>query len=253
MLGCGFDVLTDANNHICDYKADGLIKTMKKLDEYKVSHTGAYAAPEDKKPLIVDVKGIKVAILAYTDILNNSPGKGNAYMVDQYDEDLVKDDIAAAKKAGADFVIVNMHWGVEHTHDPNRSQRKMAEFIANAGADIILGSHPHCTQPFEKIDTERGSVPVIYSMGNFISSMGKTMHKDGVIVCMTLEKEPDTGVTSLDSLSYIPTLCDDSKKGNFVVYPADLASIASSPIASKLQDSRERTIEVLTETVAKAQ
>ena len=253
VLGCGFDVLTTANNHIADYRADGIVKTLQKLDEHNVPHTGAYAAPEDKKPLIVDVKGIKVAVLAYTNVLNNSPGSGNAFMIDRYDEDLVAADISAAKEAGADFVIVSIHWGTEHTHKPNRTQRKMAEFIANAGADIILGSHPHCTQPFETIQTERGPVPVLYSLGNFISSMGKKIHKDGVIVCMTLEKTADTNVTTLSSLTYIPTLCADSAKGRFVVYPADLASIANSPIADKLLDSRERTIEVLTETTAKAQ
>ncbi len=253
VLGCGFDVLTNANNHICDYRADGIVKTLQKLDEHNVPHTGAYVAPEDKKPLIADVKGIKIAVLAYTDILNNSPGSGNAFMVDRYDEDRVAADIAAAKEAGADFVIVSIHWGTEHTHKPNRGQRKIAEFVANAGADIILGSHPHCTQPFEAVETKRGPVPVLYSMGNFISSMGKTMHKDGVIVCMTLEKTADTNVTTLLSLTYIPTLCANSDKGRFVVFPADLASIANSPIADDLQDSRERTIEVLTENVAIAQ
>ena len=253
VLGCGFDVLTNANNHIGDYKADGIIKTLEKLDEHGVPHTGAYAAPEDKKPLIMDVKGINVAILAYTDILNSSPGRSNRYMIDLYNEDLVAADIAAAKEAGADFIIVSIHWGVEHTHKPNSAQRKMAAFIANAGADIILGSHPHCTQPFESVETERGPVPVLYSLGNFISSMGKTIHKDGVIVCMTLEKAADTGETTLAELTYIPTLCGDSGQGRFVVYPADLASIAGSPIADALQKSRGRTIEVLTENVATAQ
>ncbi len=253
VLGCGFDVLTTANNHIADYRADGIIKTMQKLDEHGVLHTGAYAAPEDKKPLIADVNGINIGVLAYTSILNDSPGSGNAYMIDKYDEDVVAADIAAAKQAGADFIIVNIHWGKEHTHSPNSTQRKMAAFIANAGADIILGSHPHCTQPFETIETERGPVPVLYSLGNFISSMGKTMHKDGVIVCMTLEKAADTGEVTLSSLTYIPTLCGNSGKGRFVVFPADLASIANSPNSAELTASRERTIKVLTENVAKAQ
>ena len=253
VLGCGFDVLTNANNHVFDYKSDGLIKTLNKLDEYKVPHTGAYASSDDKKPLIVDVKGIKLGILAYTDILNNKPGKSQAYMVGRYSEKAVTADIKAAREAGADFIIVCIHWGVEHTHKPTSKQHKMAAFIANAGADIILGSHPHCTQPFESIETDHGAVPVLYSMGNFISSMGQTIHKDGVIVSMTLEKTADTGKTAMTSLSYIPTLCAESSKGRFVIYPADLNSIASSPLASRLEASRQRTIDVLTENVAKAQ
>jgi poly-gamma-glutamate capsule biosynthesis protein CapA/YwtB (metallophosphatase superfamily) len=253
VLGCGFDVLTNANNHIFDYKADGLAKTMKKLDAYKVPHTGAYAEPEDKKPLVVDVKGIKLGILAYTNVLNNKPGSSQAYMVDRYDEKTVTADIKAAREAGADFIVVCVHWGTEHTHKPTSGQRKMAAFIANAGADIILGSHPHCTQPFESIETDHGTVPVLYSMGNFISSMGQTIHKDGVIVSMTLEKAADTGVTKLKDLSYIPTLCAESSKGRFVIYPADLKYIAGSPLASRLEASRQRTIDVLTENIAKAQ
>ena len=253
VLSCGFDVLTTANNHVFDYKADGLIKTLQKLDAHGVMHTGAYASPEEKKPLIADVQGINVAILAYTSIINNSPGRNNAWMIDRYDKDLVAADIAAAKEAGADFTIVCVHWGTEHTHKPNSTQRKMAQFIAEAGADIILGSHPHCTQPFEVVETERGAVPVLYSLGNFISSMGQTMHKDGVIVSMALEKEQATGVTTLSSLTYIPTLCASSKAGRYVIYPADLMSIANSADASDLQKSRERTIRVLTEDVATAQ
>ncbi|MGI5919888.1 MAG: CapA family protein [Christensenellales bacterium] len=253
VLGAGFDVLTNANNHIYDYGAEGLIKTMNKLDEYGVPHTGAYAKPEDKKPLIVDVKGIKLGALAYTNVLNNKPNSRNAYMVDRYKEELVAADIQAAREAGADFIIVCVHWGNEHTHKPTSGQRKMAAFIANAGADIILGAHPHCTQPFESIETERGAVPVLYSMGNFISSMGQTIHKDGVIVSMVLEKAADTGETKLADLSYIPTLCAESDKGRFVVYPADAASLKGSPIESRLAASRKRTIDVLTENVARAQ
>jgi poly-gamma-glutamate capsule biosynthesis protein CapA/YwtB (metallophosphatase superfamily) len=253
VLGAGFDVLTTANNHIYDYNADGLVKTMKKLNEYNVPHTGAYAEPEDKTPLIVDVKGIKLGILAYTNVLNNKPDSSHAYMVDRYKEETVTADIQAAKQAGADFIIVCVHWGTEHTHKPTSGQRKMAEFIANAGADIILGAHPHCTQPFESIETDHGTVPVLYSLGNFISSMGQTIHKDGVIVSMTLEKTADTNETSLADLSYIPTLCAESDKGRFVIYPASLASLAGSPIEARLEASRQRTIEVLTENVAKAQ
>ena len=250
---CGFDVLTNANNHIYDRGSDGIIQTVQKLDEYGIAHTGAYATEEEKTPLIVDVEGINIAILAYTDILNNRPGSDNAYMIDTYSEEQVTSDIAAAKDAGADYVIVSMHWGTEHTHNPTSTQRVMAQFIADAGADIILGSHSHCTQPMEYIETARGSVPVIYSLGNFISSMSKTMHNDGVILSIELEKEYETGSTSLVSLTYIPTLCTTTSAGRFVVLPADLASINESDMASSLEDSRERTVDILGDAVATPQ
>ncbi|MDD5017258.1 MAG: CapA family protein [Eubacteriales bacterium] len=250
VIACGFDVLTNANNHIYDHGADGIVKTVSKLDEYNVYHTGAYATEEEKTPLIIDVEGINIAIFAYTTILNNHPGNSSAYMVDRYSEELVSADIAAAKEAGADYIIVCMHWGNEHTHNPTRSQKNMAEYIANAGADIILGSHSHCTQPIETIETERGSVPVIYSLGNFISSMAKTMHNDSVILRLVLEKNYVEETTSLISFTYIPTLCTDTSTGRFVVLPASLESIAGSGMASALENSRERTIDVLGDTVA---
>ncbi len=254
LSGCGFDVLTTSNNHVYDYKAEGLTQTLQKLDEYGFKHTGAYAQETDKVPLIMDVNGIKIAIFAYTDILNNRPGRDKAFMVDRYDEETVTSDIAAAREAGADFVLVSIHWGEEHTHKQNSSQKRMAAFIAEAGADIILGSHSHCVQPFETVETTRGHIPVIYSLGNFISSMSKTMHKDGVMVNLTLQKDMNNGETTMKTLTYIPTYCKSSSgAGKYVVYPCDLQSIQQSNMADILSKSRARTIDVLTENVAKAE
>lgn len=250
LLGSGFDVLTLANNHIYDRKSEGVIRTLEKLNAYGVPHTGAYIMPEDKIPLIVDVQGINVCILAYTDVMNHRPGKDNAHMVDLYNEDLVKLDIAAAHEQGADYIIVCIHWGKENTHSTVSSQKKMAAFIANAGADIILGAHPHVTQPFAEIETERGIVPVIYSMGNFISSMPRSMNKDGVMIELTLEKEYENETTALVGLSYTPTMCTNNSTGRYVVVPADLVSISQSDMASRLESSRERTIKVLQDTIA---
>ena len=216
----------------------------------RISHGCLYAAEEDKKPLIVHVDGIRIAIFAYTSVLNHRPGSNTAFMIDTYSEETVSADLAAAKEAGADYTIVCVHWGNENTHRETRSQRTMAEFIANAGADIILGAHPHVTQPIEMIETERGNVPVIYSMGNFVSSMPRTMNKDGVILRLVLEKEYETGTTSLAEFTYIPTLCTSTDGGNYALVTADLASIAQSDNPSRLESSRERTIDVLGDTVA---
>jgi poly-gamma-glutamate capsule biosynthesis protein CapA/YwtB (metallophosphatase superfamily) len=249
--GAGFDLLTASNNHMYDYKADGLIKTLSLLDRYGFSHTGSYALPEDRKPLVVNVKGISVSVLAYTDVLNNKPGKDNAYMVNRYDETAITEDIKAARGAGADFVIVSMHWGKEHTHKPTKRQRQMAAFIAGAGADLILGAHPHCMQPAELIETDKGNVPVFYSIGNFLSSMPEWIHKDGVMVTIVLEKEPEKGSVSIAELRYIPTLCIKTESGNYTVMPADEASAVVSQYSSKLRQARERIIKVLGDTVCK--
>ena len=250
VVGCGFDVLTNANNHIFDLKDSGIIQTLDMLDTYGMAHTGAYAAEQDKKPLVLDVRGIHIAVLAYTDILNNSTGNSLAYMVDTYDEERVAADIDAARTAGAEYVIVFMHWGTEHTHRVTRSQKAAAAHIAESGADIIIGSHPHCTQAIDLIETDRGAVPVSYSLGNLVSSMSGTIHNDGALLCMTIEKDPADGTTTLEKLSYISTLCTTTDAGRFVVLPATLDAIAQSEIASKLDACRQRTIDVFSDTIA---
>ena len=247
---CGFDVLATANNHAFDRGSKGIIETMNKLDEYGIYHTGSYALPEDKVPLIVTKNGISIGIVSYTDISNCKPGSDDNYMLDRYKEELLFADIEAVKQSGAEFVIVYIHWGSENTHKVSSRQRKIAQFIADSGADIIFGSHAHCTQPFDTVETQRGPVPVIYSFGNFISSMGRTINTDSVIVNLVLEKSYISGKTVIKSLTYIPTLCRDTSAGSFIVLPTTPDYIASSQYASSLESSRQRTIDVLGETVA---
>jgi poly-gamma-glutamate capsule biosynthesis protein CapA/YwtB (metallophosphatase superfamily) len=247
-VNCGFDVFINANNHIFDRKTDGLDKTINELNKYGVMHAGAYATGETKSPLIADVKEIKIAILSYTGHINGHPK--NATMVDKYSEELVTADIAAVKAAEADYIIVYMHWGKENTHKVNKSQKKMAAFVANAGADIIIGSHPHCTQGIQNIETEHGTVPVFYSLGNLVSSMGRTINRDSTLVNIVLEKDIETGITTLAGLTYTPTRCSTTSAGRYVILPADLDSIAESDMAKALKSSRTRTVKVLKDEVA---
>jgi poly-gamma-glutamate synthesis protein (capsule biosynthesis protein) len=215
VVGCGFDALINANNHIYDRKTDGKDKTINKIDEYGVYHTGAFATGEQRGPLVVDVKGIKIGILGYTDHLNGG-GRGDKTL-NMYREELVASDIAAAKAEGADYIIVYIHWGRENTHGVTKAQKKTADFIAKTGADIIIGSHPHCTQGTDTIQTDLGAVPVFYSLGNLISSMGRTINKDSLLVNMTLEKDNVTGETELKKLTYTPTLCAGTDAGSYVI------------------------------------
>ncbi len=248
VANCGFDVLINSNNHIYDRKIDGLTKTLKKIDEYRLYHTGAYVPEEYKDPLIINIKGVDIAILAYTDFVNSHP-RDISDIVDIYNEDKVASDISYVKDSGADFIIVYMHWGKENTHRVRSSQKKEAAFLANAGADIILSSHPHCTQGSEFIETEHGKVPVIYSLGNLISSMGRTINKDSVMVKILLEKDYAKNTTTLSKLTYIPTLCSNTEAGRFVILPADLESIEKSEKPASLEKARKRTIKILSDDI----
>lgn len=253
VVNCGFDVLIVANNHIYDREADGIVKTLQKIDEYGVEYVGAYVSSQARAPLIIDVKGIKIAILAYTDHLNADPeiNEDIINMIDMYDEDRIIASIDASRAAGADYIIVYMHWGKENTHKVNSTQEEMAGFVANAGADIIIGSHPHCIQCDEIIETDRGGVPVFYSLGNLISSMGRNINKDSVLLNLVLKKDQVTGETILEDTSYTPTLCTSTDAGSNVVLPADLESISQSEKAAALNASRDRTVEVMSDNIAR--
>ncbi len=246
----GFDVLTLANNHIFDYRAEGITQTLENMDALSLLHTGAYATESERQILITEVNGIHIALLAYTRVLNVSTGGRYGFMVDAIKYDAIEADIEAARAAGADFVIVFPHWGTEDSQQASKDQRRVAEKIAAAGADLILGSHPHCIQPVEVIETDHGTVPVFYSMGNFITNMGRNTNRDGVIVSVVLEKLTETGETVITSLSYTPTVCLSTNEEKYVIYPADAASITGSPVEVELTGSRERTLRILKEEIA---
>lgn len=248
VLGCGFDVLVNANNHICDRGTDGIDKTIKNMDEQGVLYTGAYASGEQRKQLIVDVKGIKIAILGYLDHLNGFPGEYQPEQINMYTEELVAADIAEAKAEGADFILVYMHWGTENTTKLTSAQKQQAKFVADAGADIIIGSHTHCPQGTENIETDRGTVPVFYSLGNVISSMARDINNDTAFVNISLEKDA-AGKTSIVSLTYTPAFCTRTDAGRFVLIPADADSVSDRNLKA-LEKSRKRTIAAVGNNVA---
>lgn len=181
MKQVGFDVLTTANNHSWDRGEEGIIKTLDNLKEEGIATTGVCKSEEDcRKPLIVERKGVKIAILAYTYDTNQYIEPDKAYMVNKFlnanhelDEEhkaLLRKDIERAKKE-ADVVIAAMHWGTEFTYELNDVQLETANYLNELGTDIIIGNHPHCLQTVETLKNEKGHETfVIYSLGNFISS-----------------------------------------------------------------------------------
>ena len=94
---------------------------------------------------------------------------------------MILSDIARAKEM-SDFVIVSIHWGDENTQEPNAEQKRLARLIADGGADLILGHHSHTLQPLEWLDTDRGPVLCVYSLGNFVSGMARPVNMVGGIL-----------------------------------------------------------------------
>jgi hypothetical protein len=206
----GFHVLTTANNHCLDRGPSGLKRTLDVLDKYGLAHTGTFrTANEADTLLIMDVKGVKIGILAYTYGTNGIPAP-SSWMVNRIHEKKMLADLRAMRQK-ADLVMIALHFGSEFRRYPNDRQRKLVRFLMQNGADVILGCHPHVLQPMaiKRVTLADGVTKnkfVIYSLGNFISErMLNSLHsQSGVILKLSVTKK-ENGHTSVTGVQYIPT------------------------------------------------
>ncbi len=207
LAGAGFDVITQATNHCFDKGETGILDSVNFWRENypEITLLGIHDSQEDADTIrVVEKNGIRIAMLNYTYGMNAGAPQ-NAYMIDRFDTyDNVAADIAAAKEQ-SDFVIVFAHWGEEDQTSPNEYQRTWAQFMADAGADLIIGSHPHILQPLETVTAEDGrTVPVFYSLGNFFSHQLSVTGMLGGMASVTIEKDADG--THLVSYDLTPTM-----------------------------------------------
>lgn len=210
LLDAGFDVLTLANNHINDYRAPGIERTLAVLESRGIKNTGAYAdrAAYDQL-LIVQAKDIRVGVLAYSATFNSTPKKD--YHVRALSREQVAKDVAAIKAQGADIVLAMVHWGSEYEESPGSTQRKQAQMLVDEGIDAIFGSHPHVVQKAEYLtaqaaDGTQKKVLVAYSMGNFMSNQQNRPCDMGIIFDIEVHKEGATGIAQVVSGGYVPTI-----------------------------------------------
>ncbi len=214
----GFDLLSTANNHSLDSKFEGLCSTLNVLDSVGLHHLGTYRSQaENDSVRIFDINGIKTGFLACTYSLNGNTLKSEvAFSIDEfrrYDKGKLErlcGKIRRLKEAGAEFVIVLTHFGTEYQHEPNAKQKMAARMFAEAGADVIVGSHPHILQRIDydsvTVDGKVKKVLVAYSLGNFISSQvqrGSLLKDVGAVMRFSVRK--DSCGVALDGLKVLPT------------------------------------------------
>ncbi|MBU3713431.1 MAG: CapA family protein [Ferruginibacter sp.] len=220
MKDAGFDVATNVNNHSLDRRFKGIERTIDSLDKVGLLHTGTYKNAEDtSQTLVVEAKGIKIAVLGYTFSTNGIPlPVGKEFCVNMIDSGRMKRDVERAQKTGADKIAVFIHWGNEYERYPNNYQKKYANYLSELGVDLIFGSHPHVLQPTEIISKNNKPTFVIYSMGNFVSGQRKPFTDYGVIIRMQLIKDRSTGITKTGKIDFIPTYVS-TQKGGFKILP----------------------------------
>ena len=195
----GADIVSLANNHAMDYGEVSLTDTLDTLDAIGVRHVGAGRnLQEAVRPVYFVANDTKIAILAATQIerMDNPSTKGatpdSAGVFRCRDVGPLLDAVREADE-NSDFVIVFIHWGTESTEEIDWAQEEQAPQIAEAGADLIIGSHPHVLQPLGYC----GDVPVVYSLGNFFFN---SRSMDSCLVKAVLDEN------GLKSLQFIPAL-----------------------------------------------
>jgi hypothetical protein len=171
----GVDIVTLANNHSLDYGTDALVDTCTALDGAGIKYVGAGPDMNRAKQLEkIDVNGKAIGFLAASRVYPEANWVANSKkpgMVSGYDPTILLEEIKKAKES-CDYLVVYVHWGVERDEKPQEYQRVLGKQIIDAGADLVIGSHPHVLQGIEYYNGK----PICYSLGNFIfgSSIPKT-------------------------------------------------------------------------------
>ncbi|WP_328703102.1 CapA family protein [Alkalihalobacterium elongatum] len=167
LVNAGFDLVSLANNHTMDYREEGLLDTIKYLREYGIDFVGAGKNSEEAySSHTVVLNDQKITFLAFSRVLpdvswyatDTKPGIASGYQEERVIEIIEKE------KANTDYVLVYMHWGIERANRPENYQRDYARKMIDAGADAVIGAHPHVLQGFEFYDGK----PIAYSLGNFL-------------------------------------------------------------------------------------
>ncbi|MEN9561262.1 MAG: hypothetical protein RIQ56_535 [Candidatus Parcubacteria bacterium] len=189
----GFDAVSLANNHIWDYGPEALLDTLLYLDDVGIGFSGAGENHESAhEPFYALVGDTRVALLSYTTLLPQSLGSvDSAPAVSLFSEKKTLQEIAEAKTQ-ADIVIVSMHWGNEYETESTQEQKQAARLLVDAGADLVIGHHPHVTQEVEKYK----NAYIAYSLGNFVFDQNFSKEtKQGLILLATLKGK---GVDSVE-------------------------------------------------------
>ncbi len=205
-IGC----VSLANNHIYDCKMSGLKATIDLLDKIGIKHTGAGYLKEHVEPVVLNIGSKKIAFLAYVDRSTNPKTESFSELFINYlDEDLIVNEIKKLR-SNVDCVILSLHWGNDYSFYPAKRQIDCAHKFVEAGANIIMGHHPHTLQPFEPY--KNGTI--FYSLGGL--TFGDFL-KNGKIIAL-YRKTKKGLIAKLDSdkntFQFIPTF---EKKGNYVV------------------------------------
>lgn len=239
----GYDGCSTASNHSLDQGRAGIAATLERFDLDGLRHTGtARTAEEGAAVTMYDVGGAKVAHLSYAYGFNGYPiPAGAPFAVNQIDVERIHRDATAARAAGAQLVVVSLHWGTEYQHAPDGFQRDVAaRLLPWPDIDVVIGHHAHVVQPIEQVD----GTFVVFGLGNQLANQQQVPKSDGLTVVLTAQQQPD-GRYRVGGIEAVPTWIEP---GTFRVLP--IVRTLSDPSTSgarraQLVASYDRTATVL--------
>ncbi len=236
----GWDACSTASNHTLDQGARGVAGTLRALNAAGVRHAGSATRP-GRRVTMLEAKGVKVAFLAYTTILNGAP-PNPSYLVNVASAARIRRDAARAHRHGAQAVIVNLHWGTEYSPAVSAAQRGLVERLGRS-PDItaIVGQHVHVVQPIRRV---RGRF-VVYGEGNLLSNQTggccPAGSQDGLLALLHL-RVPETGRARVHRVDYVPTYV---RHPDYTVLPVKRALARGWGPRAGLLASLRRTVAVV--------
>ena len=241
----GYDTCSLASNHATDAGREGIVGTIGALDRVQVAHAGMALSPEARDEVtLIEAGGATVAHLSYTyGFTNRALDADESHLSNLIDEATILDEARRARSAGADFVVLSMHWGTNYTSELDELQVGLGpRLLASPDIDLILGHHAHMVQPVVQI----GGEFLIYGLGNFLSNQSPETctecplpTEDGVIVHLTVTEDEANGRWSVTEIAHTPTWVDRS---NFEIVDV-LRDTGRDP--GLLQESARRTASAL--------
>ncbi len=237
----GWRICDTASNHSVDMGQYGIDQTGKALSRAGVLHTGSFASPAAQhRTLMVTVKGVKVAFLAYTEMTNGIP-LPHPWSVNMASVARVRHDVKVARRRGAQVVIVNFHWGDEFVAQPSSFQRALAGALTrDPDITAIVGQHVHIVQPIERV---HGKL-VVFGEGQILSNESSAccpvQTEDGMLVFLHITVRGDR--SRVTRVTYLPTL---DRHPDYTVLPIGEALRRGQESASVLHASYARTVSVV--------
>jgi poly-gamma-glutamate capsule biosynthesis protein CapA/YwtB (metallophosphatase superfamily) len=200
----GWDACSTASNHSMDGGLEGIDFTLKRLDRVGVRHSGTNSSPTAPRAAMLEAKGVKVALLAYTSLIPGLTPPEESWRLNMVEPRRMLADARRARRKGAAVVIVSVHWGIEYQHEPSDFQRRVARRLtASPDVTAVIGQHVHVVQPIRRVNGK----PVVFGEGNLLSNQTAACcvpeSQDGMVVLLHVRAGQD-GV-KVERVRYVPT------------------------------------------------